>query len=96
LNGRRKAMADEVKMENGLEPVTMRGGKRANIGHNGHSPEWNWWVGWGKDQSCQFEGPWQHLAILAAKILAHPNTQRVCPNLYRPESGLTPEQEDSY
>jgi hypothetical protein len=50
----------------------------------------------GKDQSCQFEGPWQHLAILAAKILAHPNTQRVCPNLYRPESGLTPEQEDSY
>ena len=80
---------------NGLEKVShMRGGKRANIGHS----EWldDWWVGWGKDESCQFEGPWLHMAILAAKILRHPNTAKVAPNLHQPDIKLTPEQEDSY
>ena len=81
--------------ELGLVEATMRGGKRANIG-NSDTEDWDWWVGWGKNQSCQFEGPWSHMAILAAKILAHPNTKAVCPNLYRPDSSLTPEQEDSY
>jgi hypothetical protein len=92
----KQAKVDEEKMEHGLEPVGMRGGKRANIGHNGHTPGWNWWVGWGKDQSCQFEGPWEHMAILAAKILRHKNTERVCPNLYLPDLKLTEEQENSY
>lgn len=82
--------------ERGLEPVRMRGGKRANIGHNEHSPDWDWWVGWGKTEGCQFEGPWVHLAILAAKILRHPNTRAVAPNLYREDIVLTPEQEDMY
>lgn len=85
--------------EQGLVPVAMSGGKRTNIDHTSHDTEsmsdWNWWVGWGKDQSCQFEGPWQHMAILAAKILRHPNTKAVCPNLFV-ELPLTKEQENSY
>jgi hypothetical protein len=85
--------------DSGLVPVQLDGGKRTNIGHasdaNGNDADWNWWVGWGKDDSCQFEGPWQHMAILAAKILRHPNTKAVCPNLFV-ELPLTPEQEESY
>jgi len=82
--------------ERGLVPVEMQGGKRANIGNSQNIEDWDWWVGWGKDKSCQFEGPWAHMAILAAKILRHPNTKAVCPNLYQPDIQLTPEQEDSY
>lgn len=86
-------MGDE-KTEGGLDKVSLRGGKRTNIGHS----EWldDWWVGWGKDQSCQFEGPWEHMAILAAKILRHPNTQKVAVNLYQPDIAITKAQEDSY
>lgn len=86
-------MGDE-KTEDGLDKVSLRGGKRTNIGHS----EWldDWWVGWGKDQSCQFEGPWEHMAILAAKILRHPNTQKVAVNLYQPDIAITKAQEDSY
>jgi hypothetical protein len=88
-------MSDD-KTENGLDRVELAGGKRANLGHNGHNPAWDWWVGWGKTEECQFEGPWEHMAILAAKILRHPNTQKVAPNLYRPDIELTEEQEGSY
>lgn len=91
-------MSDEkLKLDDGreIDLVTMRGGKRANIGPTDNQP-WNWWVGWGKDESCQFEGPWEHMAILAAKILRHTNTQKLSPNLYRPDLTLTKEQEESY
>lgn len=88
--------------ENGLVPVTLSGGKRANIGHanrNGDMldgfEDWDWWEGWGKSEGCNFEGPWVHLAILAAKILRHPNTAKVAPNLHV-ELPLTKEQEESY
>ena len=81
--------------ELGLVPVEMSGGKRTNIGNSDSIDDWDWWVGWGKDSSCQFEGPWAHMAILAAKILRHPNTKAVAPNLHV-ELPLTPEQEDSY
>jgi len=82
------------KTESGLEKVYLRGGKRTNLGHS----EWldDWWVGWGKDESCPFEGPWLHLAILAAKILKHENTLKVAPNLHRPDLLLTEKQENSY
>lgn len=84
----------EDKTESGLEKVSMRGGKRANI----EPSDWmgDWWVGYGKEESCQFEGPWLHMAVLAAKILRHPNTKQEAPNLYREDLELTPEQEDSY
>lgn len=87
-------MSDDDRTEDGLEKVDMSGGKRANLGHS----EWidGWWVGWGKDESCQFEGPWEHMAILAAKILRHPNTQKVAPNLYMPDVPITDEQERNY
>jgi len=85
--------------EKGLVPVALSGGKRANIGHtsevHSNGDDWDWWAGWGKSESCQFEGPWQHMAILAAKILRHPNTKAACPNLFV-ELPLTPEQEESY
>lgn len=86
-------MSDE-RTEKGLERVHMRGSKRTNLWHS----EWldDWWVGTGKDDSCQFEGSWEDLAILAAKILRHPNTEQVAPNLYLPDLALTPEQEDNY
>ena len=76
-----------------LEAVSLRGGKRANL-----SPSYldDWWVGRGKDPYCQFEGTWEHMAILAAKILRHVNTLKVAPNLYRADITLTPEQEASY
>lgn len=90
-------MSSSMK-EQGLEPVAMTGGKRTNIGHAGNDydphKDWDWWVGWGKDESCQFEGPWKSMAILAAKILRHPNTRKVAENLYQPDIKLTPEQED--
>lgn len=82
--------------ERGLVSVELRGGKRANIGKSDAIEDWDWWVGWGKDESCQFEGPWAHMAILAAKILRHPNTKAVAPNLYQPDIPITPEQEESY
>lgn len=82
------------RTENGLDKVGLRGGKRANIRHSDALD--NWWVGYGKERSCQFEGPWEHLAILAAKILRHPNTQKAAPNLYQPDIQLTDEQEHSY
>ncbi len=82
-------------MTDKLDRVCLQGGKRANI-RPSDDTEWDWWVGYGKDESCQFEGPWLHLAILAAKILSHPNTRTVAPNLYVLEHSLTPEQEDNY
>lgn len=82
------------KTENGLDKVGLRGGKRANLDHSEYLDDW--WVGSGKNESCQFEGPWEHMAIIAAKILRHPNTQKVAPNLYRPDLALTDEQEHSY
>lgn len=69
-----------------LDKVGLSGGKRTNIDP---AEGWDdWWVGYGKDTSCQFEGTWEHMAILAAKILRHPNTQKVAPNLYWPDAPL--------
>lgn len=75
-------------------PSYLDGGKRTNLKRS----KWmgSWWVGYGKDESCQFEGPWSHMVILAAKILRHPATELVAPNLYRPDLILTPEQENNY
>lgn len=86
-------LSDELT-DNGLDKVILSGGKRTNIGPS----EWidDWWVGWGKDSYCQFEGPWEAMAILAAKILRHPNTKKVADNLYLPDLKLTEAQERNY
>ena len=76
-----------------LPPRNLSGGKRANIRRDAGSSNFE---GYGKDESCVFEGPWKHLVILAAKILRHPATEVVAPNLHRPDLKLTPEQEDNY
>ena len=81
--------------ENGLIPVQLSGGKRTNIGYSEVLDDWDWWVGWGKDESCQFEGSWESMAILAAKILRHENTAKVAPNLHVILE-LTEEQEEMY
>ncbi len=102
--------SNELK-DRGLVPVTLSGGKRTNVGQSEETYNemavydstistseitTDWWVGWGKTHDCQFEGPWKAMAILAAKILRHPNTKAVAPNLYMPDITLTPEQEDHY
>ena len=81
-----------------LERVSLRGGKRANLApaEINDINDGDWWVGYGKSEECQFEGPWVHMAIVAAKILRHPNTQSVAPNLYRPDIKLTRRQETMY
>lgn len=75
-------------------PEFLRGGKRTNLERS----EWmgDWWVGYGKDDGCQFEGSWAAMVYLAAKILRHPATEVVAPNLYRPDLELTAEQEGNY
>lgn len=84
------------KKEQGLENVRLSGGKRSHLTPAEEDGDWDWWVGWGKSQDCQFEGPWLHMAVIAAKILRHPNTARVAPNLHQPNIALTEEQETMY
>lgn len=76
-------------------PDYLSGGKRANL-EKGSLPDW--WVGYGKDSSCQFEGSWFDMVVLAAKILSHPATEVVAANLYRPElaDAMTEEQRNNY
>lgn len=75
-------------------PKEVFGAKRVNVVESEWMP--GWWVGYGKDESCQSEGEWAHWAILAAKILRDPATEVVAPNLYRPDLELTRQQEQNY
>lgn len=77
-------------------PSYLRGGKRANLERCHHMTDW--WAGYGKDEGCQFEGPWFDMVVLAAKILSDPATELVAPNLYRPDlaDAMTDEQREHY
>lgn len=59
------------------------GAKRANIVKS----DWlgDWFVGYGKDQSCQFEGTWWDMICFARNVLANPNTEMCAPEWYHPE-----------
>ena len=59
------------------------GAKRANIA----ASEWgdDWFVGYGKDDSCQLEGTWWDMICLARNILANENTKLAAPEYYKPE-----------
>ena len=48
-------------------PTQLRGSKRTNLA----TSEWldNWWVGYGKDESCSLEGTPVHMRWLALAIL---------------------------
>lgn len=84
-----------TEVEPTLVSTALSGGKRANICRGFYGDD-DWWIGFGKDQSCQLEGTWRDLAILAAKILRHANTREVAPNLYSPDLPISPEQEANY
>lgn len=59
------------------------GSKRTNI----RSSKWieDWFVGYGKDESCQFEGTWWDMICFARNVLANRNTMLVAPEYYKPE-----------
>lgn len=59
------------------------GAKRANL----RKSEWlpDWFVGFGKDESCCFEGDWWDMICFARNILASPNTKQCAPEWYHPE-----------
>lgn len=75
-------MAEKIKITK-WEDAYVSGAKRANI----RASEWlpDWFVGFGKDESCQFEGTWWDMICFARNILASPNTQKCAPEFYRPE-----------
>ena len=65
------------------EKSCERGAKRANI----RKSEWlpDWFVGFGKDESCCFEGDWWDMICFARNVLASPNTKQCAPEWYHPE-----------
>ena len=59
------------------------GAKRANL----RKSEWlpDWFFGFGKDESCCFEGDWWDMICFARNVLASPNTKQCAPEWYHPE-----------
>ncbi len=86
-----------MKMENKIvvlewPQIEASGAKRANIVHsdfyldsNGPPQICDWFVGFGKDESCQFEGTWWDMICFARNILASKNTELVAPEYFKPE-----------
>lgn len=62
---------------------SLSGAKRANIDISEWLPDW--FVGSGKDFSCQFEGTWWDMICFARNVLASENTKLVAPEFYKPE-----------
>lgn len=61
----------------------VSGSKRTNLRYS----DWlsDWFVGYGKDTSCQFEGTWWDMICFARNVLASENTKMVAPEFYKPE-----------
>lgn len=59
------------------------GAKRAHIAKSGWMGDW--FVGFGKDESCQFEGTWWDMVCFARNVLASENTRISVPEFYRPD-----------
>lgn len=61
----------------------ISGSKRTNLSKS----DWlgDWFVGYGKDEACQFEGTWWDMICFARNILASKNTQKAAPEFYMPE-----------
>jgi hypothetical protein len=62
---------------------SVSGAKRANLDASTLIPDW--FVGYGKDESCQFEGTWWDMICFARNVLASENTMLAAPEYYRPE-----------
>lgn len=75
-------MTEQIKI-NKWEEEYISGAKRTNIIES----EWlnDWFVGFGKDESCQFEGTWWDMICFARNILSSPNTKQCAPEFYHPE-----------
>jgi len=86
-----------IVMSESDEPVIelpegyVTGAKRTNIRNTGSFGN-DWFVGYGKDRSCTFEGSWNHMVVLALRILASENTKNLVEavegfpdEVYRPE-----------
>lgn len=73
---------NDIKVEK-WQDEEIHGAKRANI----EKSDWldDWFVGYGKDTSCQFEGTWWDMICFARNILASENTKMVAPEFYKPE-----------
>jgi len=64
-------------------PITrVTGAKRAHV-RVAALPDW--FVGYGKDEGCTFEGTWWDMICFARNVLASENTKRAAPNFYHPE-----------
>ncbi|MEN6397183.1 MAG: hypothetical protein ABFC78_11960 [Methanoregula sp.] len=60
----------------------VSGAKRATV-RESILPDW--FVGFGKDESCDFEGTWWDMICFARNILASENTRVVAPEFHKPE-----------
>lgn len=76
------AMDKKAKIEHWASSEES-GGKRANIRASEYFSDW--FIGYGKDESCQFEGTWWDMICLARNILSSPNTKQCAPEFYHPE-----------
>lgn len=75
-------MVDKITI-NKWEETYVSGAKRANLEASGWL--FDWFVGYGKDESCCFEGTWWDMICFARNILASPNTEKCAPEYYHPE-----------
>ena len=75
-------MSEKIKIKK-WDSFYESGAKRANL----RKSDWldDWFVGYGKDKSCQFEGTWWDMICFARNILANPNTKQSAPEFYHPE-----------
>lgn len=77
-------MSDRQRIETWPEKYTA-GSKRTHVSLTESVPDWDWFVGYGKDESCQFEGSWWDLVCFARNVLASENTKVAAPEFYKPE-----------
>jgi hypothetical protein len=71
---------------NEWKETCISGAKRANLDISTWLPDW--FVGSGKDESCQFEGTWWDMICFARNVLASENTKQCCPEYYHPEYAI--------
>lgn len=61
----------------------VQGSKRTNISRDEDLGDW--FMGFGKDDSCHFEGTWWDMICFARNVLASENTRLCAPEFYHPE-----------
>ena len=65
----------------------ISGAKRANLTASDWIPDW--FVGYGKDESCQFEGTWWDMICFARNVLSSENTKMAAPEYYLPSLAIS-------